>query len=367
MAPSRQPGPWGLGPQESIDDGTMCRVPSAPPGPAGDAKDWLDQLHNPGQLPNALLSWRDGVQRVRYAEGARKVAEQILSDYAADLNKAESHLIYRVRAQEARNLLLDQTRAKLSPGGLAMSKAIKEEGKTLLQLEETYARRLLAARELAKNPQLGLQHGLKAVTPGAPGFDQNAFDTVAKKLGETEFNKPAYQNAVRQLQKTEDVTEAIIKGAGRTDRVVTAFAKFNKVAGPAGAVVQVVLSGYEIFTAEEGERLYVAGKELSGVTGGLVGAAAGGLAAGWVASVSCGPGAPVCGLVISIVIIGVASWAGAATAEKVYKAAPSLILSNYGVVGGVIDDGLKGAGRSVASSAVCGPLAAVCYFVSKQF
>lgn len=61
----------------------------------------------------------------------------------------------------------------------------------------------------------------------------------------------------------------------------------------------------------------MAAREAGGFAGGWVGATAGGQAAGWTASLLCGPGAAVCALVVTVVIVGGAASEYAAPRELV--------------------------------------------------
>jgi hypothetical protein len=83
------------------------------------------------------------------------------------------------------------------------------------------------------------------------------------------------------------------------------------------------MSAYEIATAPEDERLHVAGREAAGFDGGTLGSVAGGLVGGWAASLVCGPGAPVCAVVVSVVVVGGASYAGGVAGEEIYESATS--------------------------------------------
>jgi hypothetical protein len=326
MGSGWSPGSWD---RDYVDDGTMCRIPSPTPRPLGTQRRvsdeelirrWLDgmsDLNTTGTIAYNLITYHDATRRLQYKDAAQRVSQRILLDYEA--GRIPDHMAARLQANQARIGLLEDTRAKLSPGGRELSKAIAEEGKTLLVLEPKYAAEILAAKHLAEDPQLALKHGLKSVQPGSPGFDQEAYRKVVQKLATTEFSKPEYHAAIKQLQQTEDVSKAIISASGRTNKVLTGFARFSRIAGPVGSAVSLTVSGYEVYDAPEGEKLYVVGRETAGFTGGLVGASLGGLAAGWVASLACGPAAPICAVVVSIVIIGGAAWGMGALFEEGYE------------------------------------------------
>ena len=59
----------------------------------------------------------------------------------------------------------------------------------------------------------------------------------------------------------------------------------------------------------------VAARETGGFAGGMLGATVGGLAGGWVASLACGPGAPVCALIVSVIFVGAGAYLAGRTGE----------------------------------------------------
>ena len=129
-------------------------------------------------------------------------------------------------------------------------------------------------------------------------------------------NASKFAAAVEKAKTSAVVSEEIIKAAGRTGRAVTIVARFSRVAGPVGMAAGLAISGYEVYEAPPDERARVAVREGGGFAGGMVGATAGGLVAGWAASLACGPGAPVCAIVISLVVVGAAGYAGGRAGES---------------------------------------------------
>ena len=229
----------------------------------------------------SLFSWNDANARLSYNSSAKSLAERILRDYEA--GKYPSDKVAAALAVEERNAALAAAREKLSPGGRAMSEAIKEQGLGIEALRTKYA-----AKAIIETPSL-----------------VRANETTA--------------SAIARLAESEAVSVQVMQAAGRTNKLITGLARFNKVAGPAGVAVGVGVSVYEVYSAPEGEKLYVAGREGFGFTGGLIGAAGGGLAAGWVASFACGPALPICAIAVSIVIVGGAGYAGGRLAESGYE------------------------------------------------
>ncbi len=376
MAPSCQRTPSGMGTPEAIDDGTSCRLRSPTPGPVGadasaddsvfpDATAIVSHILRPE--PGAtVLSYLDSGTRLEYVKAGKSVSEALL-DYMNQ--NPGSHMALRSEAVEWRNWLLDDARSKLSPGARQLSRALKEEGKKLAELEPKYARRLLAERELVKNAELAAQNGLQAVKAGTPGFDQNAFDNVARKLAETEFTKATYASDVQQLQQSEEVSRAIIAAAGRNNRVMTVVAKFSRVTGPASIGIQVVLGGIEVLSAKDDERLSVLGREESAFAGGWIGAQGGGMLAGYlVSSIPLCKGNVICALAVTVVLVGLAAWGGAELAERVANSAQEWsAIANNPVVGGLADDGVKGGLRGTLALTGGPALAAPYYFLIKKF
>lgn len=249
---------------------------------------------------NLILGYDSKIRLDNYVVEAEKISSTILEDYKTG---KISHMDARLKAVTERNEALAITRDRLSPGGRAFSRAIKEEGKSVEDLVSKYA-----LQEIAKDP---VKYGIKTIDPKSALYDEIAL-----------------QNALKEVGKTAKISEDIIIAAGRTSKAVTAVARIGKIAGPAGLAVGLGLSAYEIIDAPEGQTLYVAGREASGFIGGSVGSVAGGLAAGWVASLACGPTAPVCALVISVTIVGVSAYKGGSLGEAIYKS----MLSGSGTI-----------------------------------
>ncbi len=278
---------------QELDAEFARRKPGAAPqaGPQADPG-----LKTGGFTANAAIQGYDAMIRVdNYVRPAEDLAKKILADVESG---KITHFEGRDAAFGGRNDLLAAAREKLSPGGRSFSKAIKEEGKALPDLIAKYARKLLV-----ESPELMKKYGLETLDSASLAFD------AAK-----------YKAALAELAETAEISNEIIKAAGRTSRIVTGVAKFSKVAGPIGFVLGAGVSGYEIWTAPEGQKLHAAGREASGFAGGFLGSVGGGLAAGWTASIFCGPAAPACALVVSVVVVGAAAYGGGKLAEAGYEA-----------------------------------------------
>jgi hypothetical protein len=241
--------------------------------------------HTGGATAGAGISGYDANVRIKnYVEPVKELSKKVLEDYQSG---KLSHLEAREAAASGRNAALGDTRGKLSPGGRAFSEGIKEEGMTLEQLASKYATQAVKA-------------------------DPAKFGLAAEEVG----NASKFASAVEKAKSSAVVSEEIIKAAGRTGKAVTVVARVSRVAGPVGMAAGLAISGYEVYDAPPDERARVAVREGGGFAGGLVGASAGGLVAGWAASLACGPGAPVCAIVISLVIVGAAGYAGGRAGES---------------------------------------------------
>lgn len=147
------------------------------------------------------------------------------------------------QSQEARNIIMDATRARSTPVGRARAEALKADGRTLNSL-------------IAE----------KAVRLFGPNVN---FDALT----------PAQKNSVYA---------EVVASAGRSRPAVNAAMRRMSAAGRGLIVLSLGISVYEIATAEDPVQ---AAKREAAVTGGGV---LGGMAGGALAGLACGPGAPVC-------------------------------------------------------------------------
>lgn len=244
---------------------------------------------------NLLIQSYDANMRVAgYIQPAKALAQQVLNDVESG---KLTHMEGRFKAYTQRNELLEQIRKRLSPGGRELSRAIKEEGRALSDLVSKYAHKVLE-----KSPDLMKKYGLKTLDRSSPAF-----------------NVSLYQRAIQELGSSELVSKEIIAAAGRSDKYISAMARFTRYAGPVGMAASLGWSGYEVVSAPKDQGLYVAGREASGFVGGLIGSVGGGLVGGWAASLLCGPGAPVCALIVSLVVVGTSAGAVGFGFEKGYE------------------------------------------------
>ena len=237
-----------------------------------------------------------------YVNEARQTSQEVLND----LNSGQvSHLEARRMAHELRNAALDDTRARLTPGARRVSEAIKEEGRPLPALLDKYSREVVIHDPgrfgVAGNDAAAARRAVQA------GRSATAADLAA--LGRVD-------SVARTVRDSEEVSRALIQAAGRTSPAMTVVAKIGRVAGPAGVLLSLGSSAYEIARAEPGlDTARVATRETGGFAGGWLGASAGGLAAGWTASLLCGPGAAVCAIVVTLLVVGGAAYGGGRAGE----------------------------------------------------
>ncbi len=257
-------------------------------------------LHTGGSGGASFISAYDAHKRLKhYVKPAQELAKRIRADVVAG---KVGHIAGSEQAIAGRNLLLKETRGKLSPGARAFSKAIKEEGKTAAELIDKYSKELLAS-----DPKIRARYGLDVLEEGS------------------DLYKARYKEILRKIGQTEDVSMEIISAAGRTGRVVTGVAKVTKVLGPVGTLASLGISGYEIYDAPASQKLHVVAREAGGFAGGTLGAIGGGMVGAWVASLACGPGAPVCALIVTVFFVGAGGYLGGRAGEYAgEKMLPSL-------------------------------------------
>lgn len=147
------------------------------------------------------------------------------------------------QAQEARNIVMDLSRGRTSPVGVAIAEAMKLKGLT---------------------------------------FNALIASKVLKRYGSAaHFDKLT-------MPQREAVYADIVESAGRSRAGVTGHMRSAAYAGRGLLGLSLALSVYTVATAEE--KLPAAGRELA-INGAGV---AGGVTDGALAGLACGPGAPVC-------------------------------------------------------------------------
>jgi len=196
----------------------------------------------------------DSMVRVEYNLKAKKFSAEIMAQIKSG---KISNLEGATRASELRNVLMDSMRGKSSEIGRAYAVSQKTNGKSLLELESKYAKKL---------------------------FEQ-PFDKL----------KPTQQN---------QIWKEIVFSSGRARLKANQLAKKMGSIGRSFIVLTIAISVYNISTSDD--KIMATAKEGAVIGGGLLGSVAGGAAAG----LACGPGAPVC-VGIGIFIGGVMFAVGA--------------------------------------------------------
>jgi hypothetical protein len=235
----------------------------------------------------ALNGMRNGVLRIgNYAIPVKMLANRI----EADVNAGKlHHLVGRSLAANGRNEALTDTRGKISTGAKKVSRRLKEEGKSLSELEAKSTDELLKQYR-GKRTERGLLGKKKTVNltsdeladvrarldADSPLWGQQAYAEAIAAGGDPAL----YRQRLMELGRSKPVSMEIIRSAGRPNGVVTAVGAFGGVAGAAMAGVALKEAYYNIVDAPEAEKLHAAARELAGFTGGVLAAEG----AVWIAS-----------------------------------------------------------------------------------
>lgn len=218
-----------------------------------------------------------------YVNEARRMSQHILEDVRTG---RIAHEEARRLANRMRNDLLQKSREKLTPGGRAISRAVKEEGMSLGQLLAKYSEKIVR-----DNPA---RFGLRAAD----------LSDVAR-----------VRAAAETIENSSEVSRAVIEAAGRTNEGMTLLARLGQIGGPAIAIASIGSAGYQIYKAQPGvDRARVIARETGGFAGGWIGATTGGVVAGWGAGLVC-VGSVGCAVVVSIVIVPMAVFGGGRAGE----------------------------------------------------
>jgi hypothetical protein len=200
----------------------------------------------------------DAKQRDIYQSRIKTMSTQVLSDVNAGNMSAAEGAAY---CNEMRNQIMRESRLAFSPEGRAYSQKIKPDS-------------------------------------GVP------LEKILNKKSNDAFNRP-YEALTKQQR--DAVHYEVIESAGKHNYKMTRATKNLRVMGKVLIVVTAAMATHAILTAEDKRRETV--KQASSIGGGIAGGALAGLAV----SPACGPGAPVCAVVL--VLIG--SIAGALAVETV--------------------------------------------------
>jgi hypothetical protein len=230
--------------REYLDSGTLSIQRSPMPGVVGEEIAGLADLESAlALLKTEAVNFgyrfiQDGAVRRDYIARTAVLVRTIKDEVRA------GRLTYGEGAQEAnklRNAIMDAARLKSSDIGRASAEAAKATGKTLVELQEYYAQKLL----------------------------QRSFDS----LSDAEKNR---------------VWLEIIEASGRQRPSFNIKAVRLAKLGRGFVVLSVGIAVYNVATAEDQSRQVV--KEGATAGAGILGGMGGGALAG----LACGPGAPVC-------------------------------------------------------------------------
>lgn len=209
---------------------------------------------------------REHKVRTEYQRLIRAMSKEVMSNFEKGLiTEAEAARI----ANEARNKILAAQRLKSSDLGRELARYLKDEGKTLAQLQEAKAKRLY-------------------------------------RMPYSQLNESAQKR----------VWLSIVESAGRDNPRVSKIVKWGGRAGKVFAVVTVAIAVWNIAQAEN--KVDATLREGSAIGGAFAGAAIG----GWAGAV-CGPGAVIC-VPLGIFVGGIL---GAYAGESLYDAGRSAVVS----------------------------------------
>jgi len=196
----------------------------------------------------------DANVRADYNKQTKKLTKEILNDVSSGkLTPFQG----AKRASEMRNIIMDALRGKSSEIGRAYAFSHKAKGKSLMLLEQKYAKKL--------------------------------FRKSFEKLSSSQKSK---------------VWKEVVFAAGRPQAKANKLAKVLGHAGKGLIALTLTISIYNIATAED--KLQETGRTGAVLGGGLLGSIAGGATAG----LACGPGAPVCvgiGIFVGSVMFAIGS------------------------------------------------------------
>jgi hypothetical protein len=233
----------------------------------------------------ALNAIRNGVVRIgNYAIPVKMLANHI----EADVNAGKlNHLVGRSLAVQGRNDTLHDTRGKISTGALKVSRRLKEEGKTLSQMEAKKTEELITRYRGFDPKDIDAETG----QPRALSTDDHArvrrrldADSPAwaqyQKALEAGGDPALYRQRLMELGRSKAVSMEIIRSAGKPNRAVTGLAGLGIVGGVVGGTIGLTNAYYNILDADEGQRFHAVARELAGFTGGVLAAEG----AVWIAS-----------------------------------------------------------------------------------
>lgn len=287
----------------------------------GNREDGLADLANGGA--SGFNVARNSYLRVAaYARPARQLANRLAADMASG---ALAHLDARQQAVSGRNALLEKTRARLSPGSRSLSRALKDEGASLPELEAQKTRKMLG------------QYRASAATRRILDADSELWAKYSAVIGRSD---DAMRHALRALSQTPEVSRSLIASAGRPNSLVTGIAKIGIPLGAALGAIGAIDMLADIRDDVESQNWHAAAGEFAGFAGGALGGELGVMGAVWFASLIV-PGAGA-GVVLVVSLLG--SIAGGVLGAK----------AGTGIVDALADGAPWGGGMATGLSAAGG-------------
>lgn len=215
---------------------------------------------------------KDGNLRASYNVNIKRVVGEVRQNV---VNRKISLYEASKFCNQIRNRIMDEIRAALSPTTRAYSVKLKSQGKS--------------------------------------------FEYLAEKNSQEIFKKSYSELSTRDKSK---IHYAILSSAAKGNKRVNLESKLLKYTGRVLIVVTAAIAIYSIYHAED--RYKEAAKQAGIIGGGVAGGAAGGA----VASVYCGPGAPVCFFAFAAVGAMVGGIIGSVVMEEFYEEAEEFIKWN---------------------------------------
>ena len=227
----------------------------------------------------ALVGIANGTLRIgNYAIPVKMLANRIEADVKAG---KLHHLIGRSLAVQGRNDALQDTRGKISPGAQRVSKKLKEEGKTLSEMEARKTNELFE-RYRGRNPKKkgrALSRAEHAKVRERLDADSPVWAQYSKAL-DAGGDPDLYRARLTELGRSKAVSMEIVRSAGRPNAAVTGVGAFGVVVGSTFGGIALQEAYYNIVEADEGEKFHAVARELAGFAGGVLAAEG----AVWIAS-----------------------------------------------------------------------------------
>ncbi|HEY4244863.1 MAG TPA: DUF4157 domain-containing protein [Kofleriaceae bacterium] len=296
MAPLDIPGYAGYVAHEDLRpllDHVQRRITeTAPPRPMG-SDAIAPGLPGHGPRPTgaaSLQSVRDSDIRLNeYVAPAQQLSQRVL----ADVERGDRTLLEGVEeARLGRAAIRAHVRSRISTMASRVSASVERDSPTLEQL---------------------LHHNSLRVLQADPATARQRFPN----LGRIAAGDAATEAAIGEIMHSPQVLRRAIEGAGRTNGFMNRMARRTRVLGPIMVGVQLGTMAWNVANAEDGERLWTTGHELSGFAGGTIGGLAGSLAVAAIAATVVGLPAGAA-IMLELVVVGGGSVVGAEEGQALW-------------------------------------------------